>query len=248
MKHRLQISPHSLQLTTLLHPTHSAFFSYAYLRTMHKSILLFCIVLSISKLAWSQAKVDCDAEQVWHQFESMLENDKAIRFRFNGLLDKNRFSPGSISENEMDAAKRELAAIDQANQLNLDDIVTRCGWPNEKAHGALAVIAAFAIVQHGNREYRLKYFQNLKISYESGDLKAHSFATLLDRMLRDLGLPQKYGTQMDYQKSGIAVFGEVEDPEHLNARREQMGLSPIHEFSEKYPVSPSLQHTTDRLQ
>ena len=63
---------------------------------------------------------------------------------------------------------------------------------------------------------------------------AQSYAFLVDRVRRNSKEPQLYGTQIvvnDVSKG--YELQEVEKPEELDKRREQIGLPPIKEYLEK---------------
>lgn len=47
--------------------------------------------------------------------------------------------------------------------------------------------------------------------------------------------PQLYGTQINYS-SETPEFFEIKDPEHINARRTELGLNSIEEFAKSKGV------------
>jgi hypothetical protein len=63
----------------------------------------------------------------------------------------------------------------------------------------------------------------------SGDLLASQVALTVDRVLMNDGKKQLYGSQFKFTGSGMEVV-PIEDPEHLDERRAQMGLGPFEEY------------------
>ncbi|HEU4533560.1 MAG TPA: DUF6624 domain-containing protein, partial [Polyangiaceae bacterium] len=54
-------------------------------------------------------------------------------------------------------------------------------------------------------------------------------AMLEDRVRVHSGLPQRYGTQVDWDADGVLSPREIEDPEGVEARRRAVGLPPLAE-------------------
>ena len=71
--------------------------------------------------------------------------------------------------------------------------------------------------------------QLLKEAVVNGDAPKWHLAYLTDRVLVNEGSPQIYGTQIQ-DIEGNAVLRPVEDPDHLDKRRREMGLGPITDY------------------
>lgn len=68
---------------------------------------------------------------------------------------------------------------------------------------------------------------------ENGDVPKTQIAFLTDRIRFNEGKSQIYGTVLDWNEKG-ELFCEVEDPANLDAKREEVGLAPLHEDLEKH--------------
>jgi hypothetical protein len=66
---------------------------------------------------------------------------------------------------------------------------------------------------------------------EPGEFMMEDLAYLIDRRLKNNGLPQRYGTNiiMNGETKKPDQIIEVEDPANLNMRRKNIGLEPIDE-------------------
>jgi hypothetical protein len=64
----------------------------------------------------------------------------------------------------------------------------------------------------------------------AGDASSHDLAYLTDRVRAADGLPQVYGTQLQYDSRGCASPKPSEDPTQLDARRASVGLEPVAQY------------------
>ena len=135
-----------------------------------------------------------------------------------------------LSQNSHDpACKREWLGLCQRNLALVTAFVRQHGWPSEKKDGLAVETAAFLMVQHadGNMacapnalaETTQKQLALLTVMQQEAKPAFTAFVT--DRVLRNSGQPQRYGTQLTPAEHA----GEIEDPAHLDARRAQMGLT-----------------------
>lgn len=140
---------------------------------------------------------------------------------------------GALMQDGNDAdRKAKWMQICQENLNIVTDFVQQYGWPSQSKCGIGAETAAFLMVQHGDANTAL-------------DKKAHAEATqkqavllgimqqeatpgftafVTDRVLRNSGKPQRYGTQF-YPRS---IIENIEDPAHLDERRLAAGLGETH--------------------
>ena len=91
----------------------------------------------------------------------------------------------------------------------------------------------FMPLQHNtDNKYRIKYFPLIEKSVKNGDLSKEQYALMKDRMLMDEGKPQIFGSQI---KNGKLY--DLESPENVNKRRQEMGLEPIEDYLKRFGVS-----------
>lgn len=117
--------------------------------------------------------------------------------------------------------------IHRRNSETLKAIIRERGWPSAQSVGENAEAAAFMIVQHADydpafqRECHQLMLENI---LRGGDTKLGFLAFLTDRILCNAGKHQRFGTQIREALNGCFVPKPMEDPEHIDEIREQVGL------------------------
>jgi hypothetical protein len=97
--------------------------------------------------------------------------------------------------------------------------------------GRLANTTLWMVLQHGSVESKEKYAPLLKASVLKKESQPLHYARLVDRMLINSNKPQLYGTQIIYNNP--PKFFEIEHPEFVNKRREELGLEEIESFAKE---------------
>lgn len=134
--------------------------------------------------------------------------------------------------------RRENALIkyakeDHRNQELVISIIEKCGMPTLNEVTQEQMDAIWLGLQHNvQKKYRIKYFPLIEKAVKNGDLSKEQYALMKDRMLMDEGEPQIFGTQIKKGK-----LYDLESPETVNLRRQEMGLEPIEEYLENYGIS-----------
>jgi uncharacterized protein DUF6624 len=113
--------------------------------------------------------------------------------------------------------------VDYRNTQVMKEIIAAYGWPGETLVGAIGTQAAWLLVQHADhdREFQKQCHHLLESAVKSGEAQAQHFAYLADRICVGDGVPQIYGTQLDYP---------ITDLNHVDERRAAMGLDSLAEY------------------
>ncbi len=130
-------------------------------------------------------------------------------------------------QNARKHAKVDVSKIDKANQVRLGEIIAEVGWPGKSLVGTAGAKAAWIIAQHADRnpEFQARCLKLMQAA-PPGEVSPGDLAYLIDRVRRDAGKPQTYGTQLE-TIDGELVLQAVEDEEGLNQRRAEMALMPM---------------------
>ena len=152
-------------------------------------------------------------DSVHDQLLAMLQRDIAARAR---LLQAGKLY-GTYDE--------EMQAVHRDNARLLDDIISRQGWPGITMVGLEGCRAAWQIAQHANCTPGLqrKFLELLTEATRKGDAPLKQAAMLTDLIRFNEGLPQRFGTVLDWDESG-ELNCEVEDRDDLDSRRMAVGL------------------------
>ena len=128
--------------------------------------------------------------------------------------------------------------VDSGNTLRMKEIVGQIGWPIVSKVGSEASHIAWLLVQHADHNVDFQE-QCLGLMKKLGEpeVSSRDIAYLEDRVRVNRKLPQLFGTQFT-EVDGQFVPKEIEDPEHVDERRQAMGLGTlaeaIREMEEKY--------------
>lgn len=118
----------------------------------------------------------------------------------------------------------KMESIDKQNEQPLRDIIDQYGVPNISMVGAEAAGAFVLLVQHQSAEFRQRVLPGLKTNVESGEADAEGYALVYDRLARDQGRKQKYGTQLECDAQRKMVEAPIEDSNGVNQRRAELGM------------------------
>ncbi len=157
-------------------------------------------------------RVDQEARNAW--IESEKKKDDAAR---------------------TDELRKKVVEIDRANTDRLKKIVEEVGWPRRSDVGKEGASAAWLIAQHtGDKAFQEHALALIEPLLDQGEVSKPSYALLEDRVRCHRGEKQIYGTQYSMKRvDGVVHFGPltpIDDPEHLDERRKQMGLEPHAEY------------------
>ena len=125
----------------------------------------------------------------------------------------------------------EMRAVHESNAAALDELIGQHGWPGEDLAGGDGAEAAWRIAQHaiGLPDFQRSCLTALEAAAAQGAVPAWQPAYLVDRILTLEGKPQVYGTQFDWDESGVMNPLAIEEPGGVDARRARVGLPPLAE-------------------
>lgn len=131
---------------------------------------------------------------------------------------------------------KRIESLDSLNQIKIEQIIAKHGYPGKGKVGAQAS-TAFLVIQHADLSFQEKYFSLLEDAVNKDELDKGSFALLVDRIRVRKGQKQLYGSQLsDKDGDGIFEFDPIEDEVNVNERRKRMGLGTIEEYAKLFGV------------
>jgi hypothetical protein len=126
----------------------------------------------------------------------------------------------------------KYAKEDHRNQELIISIIEKCGMPTINEVNQEQMDAIWLGLQHTENKYRIKYFPLIEKAVKNGDLSKEQYALMKDRILMDEGKPQIFGSQI---KNGKLY--DLEEPETVNERRQEMGLEPIEDYLKRFDIT-----------
>ncbi len=123
----------------------------------------------------------------------------------------------------------EMEAIHVRNASRLKEILAEYGWPTPALVGDDGAESAWLIVQHaiGDPPFQRLCLRLLQGAGHAGEVPLWQAAMLEDRIRMFEGKPQIYGTQLEPDSEGTLRPYLLEDPEHVDERRSDVGLEPL---------------------
>lgn len=129
----------------------------------------------------------------------------------------------------------ECREVDADNTAFLKTVIAARGWPGRDLVGSQAAAAAWLLCQHAatDPDFQRLCLGLLADAVTAGEAEPSHLALLTDRVRVAEGRPQVYGSQ--YSKLEDGDFGPcpIEDPEHVDARRDRVGLEPFADYDRR---------------
>jgi hypothetical protein len=128
-----------------------------------------------------------------------------------------------------DTAK--MAPVDAANTACLRALVAEVGWIDVARFGIQASGDAFLLLQH-SEDLSLQLAVLPLIERDARAVKdfGQAYALLYDRTQVDLGLKQRYGSQIGADAKGNPVVFPLQDPAKVDAFLAELGLSALKDY------------------
>ncbi len=124
----------------------------------------------------------------------------------------------------------------------IKEIFATYGYPTVKKVGTDASYHYFVLIQHSDSDpaFQLSMLPILKELSKKGEIPKKDYAYLYDRVQRNTGKKQLYGTQLSFDSEGnlfdntnkIIIPQDLVDPENVDKRRKKMGLEPLEQYYE----------------
>lgn len=120
---------------------------------------------------------------------------------------------------------REILHNDSVNERRVLPILDQYGLVFGEENEVI-----WLIVQHGSLEMQKHYLPKFIEAAKQGRLIRECVAVMQDRVACREGRPQVYGSQGNCDERGVFVPVEIEDPEHVDQRRAEMGMGPLADY------------------
>lgn len=163
-------------------------------------------------------------EKLKEELVNMAEEDTSVR--------EELAADGSLFE----GYNPTMEEVHNRNAQRLEEIIEEFGWPGKSLVGEDGAESAWLILQHaiGKPSLQRRGIELLKTKVDEGEVSKDQLAMLIDRVLFFEGKMQIYGTQFDWDENDELSPREIDNPEQVDSRRKQMGLSPIAETTKMH--------------
>ena len=161
-----------------------------------------------------------DKEFVKTLLTKMVKNDQEIRSKIDFA-------------NPDESLRQEMLKLDQENTNTLKKILSVYEWIRISQFGEEADNNAWLLVQHADHdpEFQNSVLSKLEQLQKTNETNRRNFAYLYDRVAKNSGKPQRYGTQIDIVDNNCVLY-DVEDKEKIDKFRASIELEPIEIYLE----------------
>ena len=123
----------------------------------------------------------------------------------------------------------EMAKLHDKNAMILENIIDMIGYPVADKVGKEASEAAWLVIQHsiGRPKFMRKCARLLENEVKNKNADPQHFAYLSDTIAVLERIPQLYGTQFDWDSSGLLNPDRFDDVSKVNERRKSIGLNNV---------------------
>ena len=129
------------------------------------------------------------------------------------------------SADRFDAAK--MMETDARTGRDVRAIFQEVGVPTRSTVGPEAARQFVIMVQHQPPELRRAVLPKLRENVDRGEADPGDFAMMFDRAQVDDGKMQRYGANFACQPDGTLGPSPIDDAEHVDVRRAELGLLPM---------------------
>jgi len=127
--------------------------------------------------------------------------------------------------------------MQQQSQKELDELLTRKGWPRSADVGQEAAFAAYLVIMHATSDLQEKYMPAIRTACEAKDLPWERYANIFDRCLFNQDKPQRYGTHTRYnEETKREELYPLEDESKVDEWRKELGLPPLEEYLRPFNI------------
>jgi hypothetical protein len=136
----------------------------------------------------------------------------------------------------LEAEQADWDRVEQANTERMRQIIDTVGWPGHALVGEDGAHAAWALVQHADRDLALqrRALGLMRQAVADGDADPGDLAYLDDRVRVAEKRPQLYGTQWETTPEGEwRPRTPIENEAQVDERRAEAGLKPLSEYLEE---------------
>jgi len=190
-------------------------------------LIIFLIGISCSnKTKKNQEKVEIEKEinysVIINQLERMVKNDQQIQFAH--LLNETLTVRDSLFNLQNQIFK--------ANTDSLKVLFNKYGFLGFDKVGKKGSKNFWLLVQHADHDisFQEEVLKSMKVEVEKENTDNSNFAYLTDRVLKNRGEKQLYGTQLKYLEGFWIIPQPMIDSLNVNERRKEIGLPTIEDY------------------
>jgi hypothetical protein len=165
------------------------------------------------------------------RLDTILNDDQEDRMKFASTMKKY-----GIESDEYKQLGARQDKKDSINVLKVTKILDEYGWLGRDVIGKEGNTTLFLVIQHADIKIQEKYLPMMREAVKKHHASGAALAMLEDRVALGQGRKQIYGSQVQTGADGVMYVSPLDDPDHVDKRREEVGLGPIAEYLQNWDI------------
>lgn len=140
---------------------------------------------------------------------------------------------GEKDKTKLDSLNLLKSKIFESNYTKVKTIYEVIGYPSISKYGKENSYNYWLLVQHCDNDivFQEKVLNKMKKLVKKNDVNKKNYAYLYDRVMKNKGMKQYFGTQFTYLPPNYEpTVINIEDSINVNIRRKEIGLEPLEEY------------------
>jgi len=159
---------------------------------------------------------------VRHELAEMWKTDQKVQtWDESRLEDKNYLDSMTVVQDK----------VSRENCETIKGYLNKYGFPGLNSNDKVTSMQFWTIVQHSDHDvpFQAKVLKLMRKQLDHNNVNRRNYAYLYDRVHKNLGKPQRYGTQIEWINNEPTPY-KLEHPEKVDERRKSMELEPMEEY------------------
>ena len=158
--------------------------------------------------------------------DTIFKEDKQFRLQSQELKKKYGWE-----SNEVQTLWKTIQITDSIHLIKVKKILDEKGWLGPDTVGYYGNVTLFLVIQHADRQTRVKYIPMLRDAVKKGNARPQDLALMEDRVLIEKGEKQIYGSQLTMNsETNTMELAPMIDPDNADKRRSEVSLEPLAEY------------------
>ena len=169
-------------------------------------------------------------EEMKVELKRMYNEDQDIQNTLISYIDQKK------SKDKIDSIYTKEKKIFDVNYKTVLSYFNDYGFPGIKESDKFSSYAFWLIVQHCDHDVKFqnRVLSQIKKHVKKNNVNLQNYAFLYDRVKKNQGKEQLYGTQMVRDLSNHYIPYKLKDAKNVNKRRKEVGLKTIEEYLSQF--------------
>ena len=163
---------------------------------------------------------------------TIYQEDQSGRLKIDSL--QKQF--GWKSE-QVQSLLRPMEIQDSINLIKVKNIIDTHGWLGPDEFGKQGTQTIFLVIQHADLLTQVTYYPAMQEAVKKGKAQPGALVLPEDRILKNQGKEQIYGSHLKMNNTGKYEFFPVKDEINVNKRRASVGLQPLEEYAKYFGIN-----------